>query len=437
VRAIASQHPASAAARGRTPFAFAAFRLLLLSRGASFLGNAIAPIALAFAVLDITGSVTDLGLVVASRTLPQVFLVLFGGVVADRFPRTKVIVASNSLGAASQGVAAVLLITGHVNLWQLALIQAVNGSVTAFAFPAGAGLTPQTVPGDVLQPANALLRLVINASLIGGAAIGGLLVASVGPGWAIAVDAATFAFAAVCVSRIRLRTPEPAAAGGPPDHPHHPETIDEAAPRDSMVADLREGWREFVGRTWLWVVVLAFSFINAAESGSLGVVGPLVADDSIGRAAWGFVLSAVAVGMAGAALTALRVRPRRTLLVGMAGILGMVPFLVVLATHPTTPALVAAALLSGLGVETFGIYWDLSMQQHVPQQTLSRVYAYDMLGSLMFIPLGQVAAGPLVAAFGSQATLLAAAALIAVVTAATIAVPSVRRLERTDGRPVT
>lgn len=413
----------------RGPLRYQAFRLLFLSRGATFLGNAIAPIALAFAVLDITGSATDLGLVVASRTIPQVLLVLFGGVIADRFPRTKVIVVSNSLAAVSQGIAAALLISGHATIWQLVLIQAFNGSVSAFAFPAGAGLTPQTVPNDVLQQANALLRLVINSSLIGGAAIGGLLVSSVGPGWAIGIDALTFAIAAACVSRIRLQEPEPIDAA---ETPHHPEQIDDVPVQSSMLRDLRAGWREFITRSWLWTVVLAFSLINAAESGSLGVVGPLVADETIGRAAWGFVLSAEAVGMVLGALTALRVRPRRTLLVGMLGIVAMLPFLVILATHPSTPLLIAAALVSGLGIETFGIYWDLSMQQHIPQKILSRVYSYDMLGSLMFIPIGQIAAGPLVAAFGTEKTLLVAAGLIAMVTAATIAVPSVRRLERTD-----
>ncbi len=417
-------------AKPRGPFSYQAFRLLFLSRGATFLGNAIAPIALAFAVLDITGSATDLGLVVASRTIPQVLLVLFGGVIADRFPRTKVIVVSNSLAAISQALAAVLLINGHATIWQLVLIQAFNGSVSAFAFPAGAGLTPQTVPNAVLQQANASLRLVINASLIGGAAIGGLLVASVGPGWAVSIDALSFAIAAACVSRIRLQQHEPIARQEAT--PSHPEQLDVAPVQTSILAELRAGWREFITRSWLWTVVLAFSLINAAESGSLGVVGPLVADETIGRAAWGFVLSAEAIGMVLGALTALRVRPRRTLLVGMLGIAAMLPFLVILAVHPTTPLLIVAAVVSGLGVETFGIYWDLSMQQHIPQQILSRVYSYDMLGSLMFIPIGQIAAGPLVAAVGTETTLLVAAGVIATVTAATIAVPSVRRLERTD-----
>ena len=162
------------------------------------------------------------------------------------------------------------------------------------------------------------------------------------------------------------------------------------------------------------------------------MLGPLVADDTVGRAAWGFVLSAVAVGMVVGGLLALRVRPRRTLLVGMIGIALMVPFLVTLATHPTTPALVAAALVSGIGTETFGIYWDLSMQQHVPQEVLSRVYSYDALGSWIFMPIGLIVAGPLAEAIGPEETLICAAVLITVATIATIAVPSVRHLERTD-----
>ncbi len=412
----------------RTPLTYQPFRWLLLSRGASHFGNAVAPIALAFAVLDLTGSAAALGLVVACRTIPQVLLVLFGGVVADRFPRTTVIVSSNAVGALTQGVAATLVITGRASIWQLAVIEALNGAATAFSFPAGAGLTPQTVPNSVLQQANALLRLVINGSVIGGAAIGGLLVASVGSGWALAVDAATFGLAAAFVARIRLVDETTARSVAP----HHPDGLESATPRTSVIDDLRVGWVAFASRTWLWTVVLAFSMINAAWAGSIGVLGPVVADDSIGRAAWGFVLSAEAVGMVIGALTALRLRPRRTLLVGMLGIAAMLPFLIVLATRPTTLALIVTALATGLGMETFGIYWDLTVQQHIPQEILSRVYAYDMLGSLMFIPIGQVVAGPVADWIGAEEALLMAAGIIALATLATLAVPSVRSLERTD-----
>ena len=167
------------------PLRHPAFRYLFIGRFATFIGNAVAPIALAFAVLDLSDSGAVLGVVIACRMVPQILLTLFGGVIADRFSRIRVMVVSSSLGALSQGLAAALVLGGHAQIWQLAVIQAFNGAVSAFAFPASAGLTPQTVPGPILQQANALLRLVINAAVIGGAAVGGLLVASVGSGWAL------------------------------------------------------------------------------------------------------------------------------------------------------------------------------------------------------------------------------------------------------------
>ena len=411
--------PGGVDSRSLEPFRHSAFRNLFCGRLASFIGNALAPIAIAFAILDLTGSAAALGLVIACRTLPQVLLILFGGVIADRFSRIRVLVVSSALGAVTQAMAAALLLSGNAQVWQIAVIEALNGAVSAFAFPAALAITPQTVPSASLQQANVLLRLAGNFALITGAAAGGIAVATVGSGWAVGVDAVTFAVAAVYFSRIRLRSDlsddqEPAHA------------------RTSMFHELREGWREFASRSWLWSVVVAFGFINAAEAGSVAVLGPVVANDSIGPAGWGLVLACIAAGMVVGGLISLRVRPQRTLLVGMLGIGLMVPFLVVLAVHPTMPILIPAALLSGVGVETFGIYWDLSMQQHVPQAVLSRVYSYDALGSYVLMPIGLVAAGPLAILIGTEAALLAAAGLITVAMVATIAVPSVRRLRRTD-----
>ena len=401
------------------PLEYRAFRYLLSGRFASLLGNGIAPIALAFAVLDLSGSATALGLIVACRTIPQIFLMLFGGVIADRFPRDRVIVVANSLGAGTQGLAALLLITGTAELWQLAAIEAANGAVTAFAFPATSALTPQTVPNKVLQQANALLRLAINAAMISGAVLGGILVASIGSGWAMGVDAVTFGVGAVLFARIRLK-PTPQSAEG------------ESQPKSSVLSDLRNGWQEFLGRTWIWTIVLAASFMNAAWTGSVGVLGPLLADESFGRTGWGLVLASSAAGMATGALVALRVRPVRTLRVGVLAIMLMVPLLVAMGLSPVLGLLLPTAFIAGVGLETFGIYWDLSLQQHVSEDVLSRVYSYDALGSFVFVPLGQIAAGPLAIAAGTQDALLLAAGIVVIATLAMLAVPTVRNLERTD-----
>jgi MFS family permease len=387
------------------------FRLLFFSRLVSFLGSGMAPIALAFAVLELTGSKADLGLVLAARSLPQVVFLLAGGIWADRLPRHQVMVVSSLLSGISQGGVAVLLLTHHAQIWEIAALAGLNGTSSAFFFPASQGVIPQIVSEDLRQQANAILRLGFNVALIGGASIGGLAVAAVGPGWAIAFDAATFALGAVFIAALRL-----------------PPGRIEAA---SFVEDLREGWREFRGRTWLWVIVLQFSFVNAAVSGSFNVLGPAVAQDRLGGAApWGLILAAQNVGLVCGGLLALRLRPRRMLLVATLGILMGVPELVALGVPLPVVAIAVFSLATGVGLETFGVLWDTTMQQEIPTDKLSRVYSYDALGSFVLIPIGQAAAGPIADAAGTRATLFGAAALVFAATLPVLAVRDVRTLER-------
>lgn len=397
------------------PFRSQPFRLLFGGRLADNVANAITPIALAFAVLDLGGSPTVLGLVLAARTLPMVLFVLFGGVLADRLPRHLVLVAANAVSAGTQALVAVLLLTDVAELWQLAAIEAVNGMSSAFMMPASSGLTPSTVAGDQLQPANALLRLGHNFSFVTGSAAGGALVAVSGSGWAFAVDAVLFAVAAVLLARIRL-----------------PYT---ARVQSTVLADLREGWSEFRSRTWLWVVVASFAFVNAAWSGATNALGPVVADESIGRAAWGLVLASLTAGMFVGGLFALRSRWERPLFAGMCAVLLQVPVLLVLGLQPRTVPLMLCALVAGFGLETFTVAWDVSMQSNIPADRLSRVYAYDWFGSLVFIPVGLAVAGPLADHVGVDATIVGAALLITLVTTVALAVPGVRHLRRVDPEP--
>ena len=395
------------------PFRSRPFRLLFGGRLADNLANAVAPIALAFAVLDLGGSATVLGLVLAARTVPMVLLVLFGGVVADRLPRHLVLVAANTVSAGTQALVAVLLLTGSAELWHLAAIEALNGVSSAFMMPASSGLTPQTVPASQLQPANALLRLGHNFAFITGSAAGGALVALSGSGWAFALDAVLFGLGAVLLGRIRL--------------PANARLV-----ATSILTDLREGWTEFRSRTWLWVVVVQFAFVNAAWSGSTSALGPVVADDTIGRAAWGLVLAALTAGMVAGGLFALRWQWDRPLLIGTVAVFLEVPLLLVLGLEPRTAPLLAAAFVAGIGLETFGVAWDVSMQSNIPAHRLSRVYAYDWFGSLVFIPVGLIVAGPLSALVGVEATIVGAGVVIAVSIAITLSVPSVRNLRRVN-----
>ena len=390
------------------------FRLLWLGRTTSFVGSAFANVALAFAVLDLTGSKADLGFVLAARAVPQVIFLLVGGIWADRLPRHLVMVTSNVISGASQGLIALLLLLGHAQIWQLMALAAVNGMSSAFFFPASSGIIPQTVPRPMLQSANAILRLGQNSSWIFGAALGGLVVAATSPGVGIAVDSATFFLAAFFTALIRIPT----------------ELRMEGS---NFLAELADGWREFSSRTWLWVIVLQFGFVNAIEQGTEGVLGPAISKEHFGGAAgWGFILTAQSLGLFAGGLILLRFRPRRLLLTATLSFLLTIPFLLALAGPLPFPAVIALAAMAGLGIEIFGIMWDTTMQQEIPQEKLSRVYSYDALGSFVLIPLGYAVAGPVSEAVGTRATILGAAAISLTATLLVLLVRDVRTIERRD-----
>ena len=388
-----------------------AFRLLLTGRTLSTLGNTIAPIALAFAVLDLTGSVTDLGLVVGTRTLVNVAFLLFGGVLADRLPRHLMMVGTSVLAAATQGTVAALILTHTATVPLLIALEAANGMVSALTMPASAAILPQTVPADQRQQANALSRLFFNAAAIVGAPVGGVVVATVGSGWGIAVDAVTFVLAGACYAF--LRVPRTATGAG----------------RKGIFADLLTGWTEFRSRTWLWAVVLGFCVVNACWSGGLYVLGPTVANTTFGRQAWGFVLAAQTVGMIVGALIAMRVRLRRMLFFGTACTALLALPMLVLGAAPLVIPLMTAAFIAGVGLEQFAVAWETTMQEHIPADKLARVYSYDMVGSFIAMPVGEVVAGPVAQATSVEGTLIGAAALVVLAVVGMLSSRDVRSLE--------
>jgi predicted MFS family arabinose efflux permease len=398
--------------RSAAPLREREFRLLFAGRTISLVGSAIAPVALAFAVLDLTGSKTDLGLILACREIPLVVFLLVGGIWADRIPRNRVMMGANLVSAFAQAATAALLITGNAEVWHLALLAALNGGASAFFFPASAGVVPQTVPAPILQQANALLQLAMNSAMIGGAALAGFLVAGVGPGWAIAIDAGTYLLAATVVSLMRLPPVLRGAANG-------------------FAHDLAVGWHEFRSRTWLWVIVLQFSVLLMVTMGAFSVLGPVVADEALGGAkAWGAILTAQAAGLVVGGLLGLRFRPRRMLVAATLGILAIPAPLIALGVPLGVPAIAAIAFCAGIGNEVFGLLWHTTMQQEIPAEKLSRVYSYDALGSIGLVPLGYALAGPAAEAFGVRATLWGAAAIGIGVTLAVLLSHDVRTLER-------
>jgi MFS family permease len=394
------------------------FRLLFIGRTVSLFGTAFAPIALAFAVLDLTGSASDLGLVVAAGFVPQVVFILVGGIWADRLPRHHVMVASDVVAGGVQAAIAVLVLTGVAEIWHLVALQLVRGIASSFFFPASQGIVPETVSARMLQEANALLRLTRNGAQIGGTAAGGILVAAIGSGWALAFDAATYFAGAAFLLALRL-----------------PREL--TMPERDFVRELREGWQAFRARTWLWGIVLQFAFVNAAGIGGWSVLGPVVADAELGgAAAWGLILASQTAGLVAGGFVTLRYRPHRLLLVATLGVFPLaVPILLLVPPAPTV-LIALAAFAAGVGIELFGVFWDVAMQQQIPPDQLSRLYSYDALGSFIFIPLGAAVAGPAADAAGLTETLVGAAAVIVTATALVLLVDEVRNLRRTDALPV-
>jgi MFS family permease len=355
------------------------------------------------------GSPTALGVVFAAKAVPLVAFLLAGGVFADRLPRRAVMLAADVVRMGCQAGTAALVLSHSAHVWEIAVLQAVSGAATAFFNPASTGLTPMTVSEERLQQANALRGISMSVSGLAGLAAGGLVVAAAGPGWALAVDAASFGASAFFLSRLRL--------------PAHVKL----EPR-SFLGDLADGWREFASRSWVVVVVVAASLGNMFTS-FFSVLGAVVAKESLGGAlAWTVILAGFSVGSLAGGVLALRVKPRHPLLFGsyLVTLIGLP--LALLALRLPAVVVAAGALVGGAGNMVFNALWETSLQRHVPPHALSRVSAYDWFGSLLFQPIGLAVAGPLAAGIGTSETLWVAAVAVLATGFMCLATPSVRNL---------
>jgi len=373
-------------------------------------------IALPFAVLSIGGSATDIGIVEAAYLVPLAATLLLGGVWADRLPRRAVMLVADVVRAAVQVAIAGLLISGVAEVWHLAALQMLMGAGEAFFRPAYTGLVPQTVSAEHLQQANALSGVTSSGSVTLGALSGGLLVAAVGPGWAIGIDAGTYLLSAWFLLRMR------------------PTSVDPSVARRGFVADLREGWQEFRRRSWLCAMVAGVAVFLMTVQAPLHVLGPVVSQDVYeGARTWGFLSTALGVGQIFGAAIALRWEPRRPLVVVAGSLaLGGLPALLL-----GLGASVWSLLLGGL---VLGVVWGLihplwltTLQRQVAPEHLSRVSSYDYLGSLVAYPVGLAAVGPLAAWAGTSSVLLSSALCGVIVSAALLSLRPVRRLRVVPG----
>lgn len=386
------------------------FRLLWIGQTASAAGDALIPVAIAFAVLGIGGTAGDLGIVFAAFTVAHVALVLAGGVLADRLPRQLVMVACDIVRGIGEVVLAVLLISGTAQIWHIAVGAAVIGAASAFFLPASSGLLPQTVSPGRLQQANALMGLSRSATGIFGPPISGLVIVTAGIGAIFLIDAATFAISAVSLLFLR------------------PVPSEERPPQQRFFAELAAGWQEVVSRRWIVTAIGAFAISNLASS-PFFILGAVIADQKLGgAAAWGIILTGSGIGGLVGGLLALRLRPKRPLFVGfLLTNLMALPLIALVGPLPTL-LIAATSFASVLGIQLANTWWYTMLQQHVPEHARSRVSSYDWLVSLVFQPLGFMLAGPLAGVIGLPATLLGAAGLCVAANLGILLVRDVREV---------
>ena len=386
-------------------------RYLVASGAVDALGNNMAAVALAFGVLQIGGT-ADLGYVFLAREIPTVVFLLAGGVWADRISRKALLVLGDVATGSAQAATALLFLTHHATVWNVALLQMVFGVAGAFTRPASTGLIAQAVSHAHLQQANALFNLSRATLRVVGPALGGLIVVLANPGWALAADAATFFVTAGLQLQLRI-----------------PKT--ERPPRTRMLHELREGWSEFASRTWLWTMVGSFGLFQLTLFPALLVLGPTVAKTHLGGAGvWGIILAFQGAGSILGGLIALRLRPRRPLVAATLLCVPIALMLALLGAAAPVPLLCIAGFLGSVGLTCGDIIWFTTFQLQVPDHLMSRLSSFDWFGSIALNPLGYALIGPLANTLGVATTLYLAAALNAVVSVAVAATPAIQRLEQ-------
>lgn len=385
------------------------------ARFTSVMGNAVSPVAIAFGILDIPdASAVTLSMVLAAQSIATVALMLYGGVIADRRSRFRVIATADALSAVACLGLALMLAKGWAPPMMLIGCAVLIGAATALLIPALTGVVTDLVGADQLQAANGLLHLATNIARACGFLLSGSAVAFVGPGWTLGFGASCFLVSAVVVGLIRSERSSPPASGG-------------------LTAALRDGWREFRSRRWLWTVVVQSAFVMAAFTAVLGVLGPVTAKRQLGGPlAWSAILTAWTVGMAVGVLVAMRLRPRRPVFVAVLFIFVVILPFVMLGLPLPLGVVVVTAFFAGIAMDIQAVLWQTTLQRELPPDMLSRVSAYDMFGSYLVGPLGILAAGPLAVSMGPRFALLAYAAVAATATAVVLFVPEVRRLQAPD-----
>ncbi|MFF0484669.1 MFS transporter [Streptomyces sp. NPDC004435] len=402
-----------------SPWRSRLFRLFFTARSASLLADGMLMVSVTTSVLGAGFGATGVGYALAAWMAPIVLLILFGGVLADRFTPQVMMVGADAVRVVAMLVMAVLFAGGDVRLWQIMALMAVSGAATAMFQPGLASIVPRVA--DDIQRANALLRISESMSTLIGPGLAGFLVAYWDRAGSFVVIAVAYAVSAGGLLPLRGL----ASARDKDDESDDP-----------MWRRLATGWHEFRSRSWLWGVISLWAVYGLFVFGPSLPLGAALLTEQHGATGYGWIASADGLGTIIGGLLGMRVRPRRPL---VAGVCAMFFF----ALNPLAPALgwnfwltAVTGMVAGCGFAFWGVMWATSVQSHIPLAVLSRVSAYDIAGSIMVIPLGRALAGPVAESFGADRVLLFSSAVSFLLLGAMLCVPAIRGLGRRD-RPAT
>ena len=364
-------------------------RKLVAARFISNLGNGLGPIAIPFGVLGLPNTNgTSLSIVWFANMLPLVGFTLIGGVIGDKFPRAQMVGGADMLLGILVLINGITLITGNGALWIFVTVGFIGGFLNAIWYPSMCALTADLADEKILQESNSSIMLSGNIAMIIGTSIGGVLVATVGAGWAIAIDGISFLLAGALVFSLRKYTPVAKPSS------------------ESTLQELKSGWREFKSHKWIVAIVAASTILFAGERAVYSIIGPLVAKNELGGPKpWSFILATWSIGSVVGVFIAGKFKPKYPIRFALMMQFPAVLWMLALGNTKTIWVIAICAFALGIAMDLFYVLWVTTIQQHVAKESLSKVLAYDAWGSMAMAPLVMGIAGPIAESFGTQMTL--------------------------------
>ncbi|MEH6957673.1 MFS transporter [Neobacillus drentensis] len=358
------------------------FSALLFGQIFSLLGSSITNVILPIVVLQLSKSTAMMGTVMAVYMLPFVVLLPVSGILVDKMNRVKIMFVVDLVRFFLMMLLAGLAFMDQLNMVFLFIIMFIMGTMDSFFQPAYSAVRAKVFTKDIRNAANSITQVSVQALRIFGPIIGGMIISSFSAAWGFGIDAITYIISLFFLLSLRSLTFQQSTV-----------TIEK---KNSIKQDFFEGVEVLKQESWLWITILTFSFVNIFSGGIIRILIPWLINVyyQFEPVVFGLVLSASGTGaiVCGIVFGLRREWKKRGLLayIGVAvsglGLLFM-PFI------SSVPFLMVFMFLEGAGMMLFGLIWEISLQELVPEDKFGRVVSLDMLGSFALLPVGYLLTG--------------------------------------------